>query len=106
MCGLCPTNNPAYYYSYFHQDMADRKVLASDRNVKVARTFYESALADYDHALVLDPQVRGKQTTSQQKNQLRGIAVGITAIRGSEETDPRTRRVRSRSPQELQNRQF
>lgn len=24
----------------------------------VARTFYESALADYDHALVLDPEVR------------------------------------------------
>ena len=39
--------------------MADRKVLArADRNVEVARTFYESALADYDHAVVLDPQVR------------------------------------------------
>lgn len=38
--------------------MADRKVLArADRNVEVARTFYESALADYDHAVVLDPQV-------------------------------------------------
>ena len=41
------------------QDMADRKVLArQDRNVEVARTFYESALADYDHAVVLDPQVK------------------------------------------------
>ncbi|CAM9379193.1 unnamed protein product [Ectocarpus sp. 4 AP-2014] len=40
------------------EDMADRKVLArADRNVEVARTFYESALADYDHAVVLDPQV-------------------------------------------------
>lgn len=40
------------------QDMADRKVLArADRNVEAARTFYESALADYDHAVVLDPQV-------------------------------------------------
>ncbi|CAM9980018.1 unnamed protein product, partial [Ectocarpus sp. 8 AP-2014] len=39
------------------EDMADRKVLArADRNVEVARTFYESALADYDHAVVLDPQ--------------------------------------------------
>lgn len=38
------------------EDMADRKVLAHDRNVEVARTFYESALADYDHAVVLDPQ--------------------------------------------------
>ena len=37
--------------------MADRKVLAHERNVEVARTFYESALADYDHAVVLDPQV-------------------------------------------------
>lgn len=39
------------------QDMADRKVLAAERNMDVARTFYESALSDYDHALVLDPQV-------------------------------------------------
>ncbi|CAM9416956.1 unnamed protein product [Ectocarpus sp. 6 AP-2014] len=39
------------------EDMADRKVLArADRNTEVARTFYESALADYDHAVVLDPQ--------------------------------------------------
>lgn len=40
------------------KDMADRKVLAHDRDVEMARTFYESALADYDHAVVLDPQVR------------------------------------------------
>lgn len=38
--------------------MADRKVLAHNRNMDdVARTFYESALSDYDHAVVLDPQV-------------------------------------------------
>ena len=41
------------------QDMADRKLMAQDRNMAVARTFYESALADYDHAVVLDPQVGG-----------------------------------------------
>lgn len=52
----------------FHQDMADRKVLANERNVKVAKTFYESALADYDHALVLDPQVRGKRRKISTKN--------------------------------------
>lgn len=44
---------------WIDQDMADRKVLAHDRNLAVARTFYESALADYDHAVVLDPQVGG-----------------------------------------------
>lgn len=39
--------------------MADRRALAEERNMAAARMFYQSALSDYDHALVLDPQVGG-----------------------------------------------
>ncbi|CAM9797261.1 unnamed protein product [Choristocarpus tenellus] len=39
-----------------YEDMADRNVLSTN-NKETVRSFYESALADYDHAVVLDPQV-------------------------------------------------
>ncbi|CAM9307593.1 unnamed protein product, partial [Discosporangium mesarthrocarpum] len=38
-----------------YEDMADRNLM-SDNNKETVRSFYESALSDYDHAVVLDPQ--------------------------------------------------